>query len=95
MAVITGLTKSGESWTPEFVEDLNQASCIGCGRCYNVCTRDVFAPEEIEVDEDDEDDYDDDVRMVMGLSNAANCIGCGACAKACAKKCFANATQSL
>jgi len=54
MAYITGLTKSGESWTPEFVESLDQANCIGCGRCYNVCTRDVFAPEEIEVDDEDE-----------------------------------------
>ena len=95
MAYITGLTKSGNSWTPEFVESLNQENCIGCGRCYNVCTRDVFSPEEIEVDEEDEGDYDDDVRMVMGIANSDNCIGCGACAKACSKGCFVSAAQSL
>jgi len=95
MTVITGLTKSGSSWTPEFVESLDQENCIGCGRCYNVCTRGVFAPEEIEVDEDDEGDYDDDVRMVMGLADADNCIGCGACAQACAKKCFESAAQNV
>ena len=92
MAYITGLTKSGNSWTPEFVESLNQENCIGCGRCYNVCTRDVFSPEEIEVDEGD---YDDDVRMVMGIANSDNCTGCGACAKACSKGCFVSAAQSL
>ncbi|MCW8995106.1 MAG: ferredoxin III, nif-specific [Psychromonas sp.] len=95
MAYVTGSTKSGENWTPEFVEELDQASCIGCGRCYNVCTRDVFAPEEIEVDDDDEGDYDDDVRMVMSIADADNCIGCGACAKACAKGCFSSAPQAL
>ena len=95
MAHVTGLTKSGESWTPTYIEELDQANCIGCGRCYNVCTRDVFAPEEIEVDEDCEDDYDDDVRMVMGVNDADNCIGCGACAKACAKGCFEMAPQAI
>ncbi|MEI6896316.1 MAG: ferredoxin III, nif-specific [Psychromonas sp.] len=95
MQTITGLTKSGTSWTPQFVESLDQASCIGCGRCYNVCTRDVFAPEEIDVEDDDEGDYDDDVRLVMALANADNCIGCGACDKACSKGCFVNVTQSV
>ncbi|WP_372880779.1 ferredoxin III, nif-specific [Psychromonas sp.] len=94
MAIVTGTTKSGGSWTPEFVEELNQAECIGCGRCYNVCTKGVFAPEEIEVDEDD-DDYDDDVRMVMGIADADNCIGCLACAKVCSKSCFTHAPMAL
>ena len=75
------------------MEELDQASCIGCGRCYNVCTRDVFASEEIEVDEYCEGDYD--VRMVMGLADADNYIGCGVCAKACAKGCFESAAQTV
>ena len=95
MAQVTGLTKSGESWTPTYIQALDQENCIGCGRCYNVCTRDVFAPEEIEVDEDSEDDYDDDVRMVMGISDADNCIGCMACAKVCSKGCFTLAAQNI
>ncbi len=37
MSVITGLTRGGLSWTPAFVVDLRQATCIGCGRCYKVC----------------------------------------------------------
>ncbi|WP_354624088.1 ferredoxin III, nif-specific [Psychromonas sp. MME2] len=95
MAYITGVTQSGESWTPEFIVSLDQAKCIGCGRCYNVCTRDVFAPEEIEIDDADEGDYDDDVRMVMSAANKANCIGCGACLKACARGCFDHAPQTI
>ena len=95
MAHVTGVTKSGAIWAPEFVEDLDQASCIGCGRCYNVCARDVFAPEEIEVDDDDEGDYDDDVRMVMAIGDGDNCIGCLACVKVCPKGCFTHTPQPL
>ncbi|WP_415226463.1 ferredoxin III, nif-specific [Psychromonas sp.] len=95
MAEITGLTQSGASWTPQFVKNVEQANCIGCGRCYNVCTRGVFAPEEIEVDDDDAGDYDDDMRMVMGIKDADNCIGCLACAKVCSKGCFEHAAQSI
>ena len=95
MAEVTGLTQAGESWTPQYIQSLDQANCIGCGRCYNVCTRDVFSPEEIEVDDDDEGDYDDDVRMVMAATDMGNCIGCGACAKACAKGCFEFAAQNI
>jgi len=95
MTNLTGLTKSQTSWTPQFVDSLDQEKCIGCGRCYNVCTRDVFAPEEIEVDDDDQGDYDDDVRMVMAIANEGNCIGCGACAQTCSKHCFTSSPQSL
>jgi Nif-specific ferredoxin III len=94
MTYITGLTKAGEHWTPQFVASLDQANCIGCGRCYNVCTRGVFAPEEIDVDDEYEGDYDDDVRMVMSLANVNNCIGCGACDKVCSKGCFVNSPQT-
>ena len=62
--MITGLTKGGTEWTPEFVTDLDQAKCIGCGRCYKVCPRDVLDLVERELDDDDEDN-DDDNMMVM------------------------------
>ncbi len=62
MDTITGLTRGGVAWTPAFVVDLNQKKCIGCGRCFKVCPRDVF--ELIERDEDmaldDDADFDDD-----------------------------------
>ena len=85
--MITGLTKGGTEWTPEFVTDLDQAKCIGCGRCYKVCPRDVLDLVERELDEDDEDN-DDDNMMVMALANAADCIGCGACGRVCPKGCY-------
>ncbi|MBK8745397.1 ferredoxin III, nif-specific [Propionivibrio sp.] len=85
--MITGLTKGGSEWTPEFVTDLDQAKCIGCGRCYKVCPRDVLDLVERELDDCDEDN-DDDNMMVMALANAADCIGCGACGRVCPKGCY-------
>ena len=37
-----GLTRDGTPWEPQFVTALDQNACIGCGRCYKVCPRDVF-----------------------------------------------------
>ncbi|MBF0255510.1 MAG: ferredoxin, partial [Gammaproteobacteria bacterium] len=31
MSMITGLTRGGAAYIPEFVMAINQASCIGCG----------------------------------------------------------------
>lgn len=88
-AVITGRTRGGEAWTPEFLVALNHDTCIGCGRCYKVCPRDVFElvdkADIMEVDEDDVDD--DDELKVMTIKNALDCIGCTSCAKVCPKKC--------
>lgn len=96
MSVVTGLTRGGTSWTPTFITDLNQGNCIGCGRCYKVCPRDVFQLVEREaLDEDfDDDDYDDDfsddTSMVMSLMDAMDCIGCMACSRVCPKKCLSH-----
>lgn len=108
MSMITGMTRGGEVYTPAFVMDIDQAHCIGCGRCFKVCPRDVFdlierdEVEGLELDEyeDDDDDYgdddgfSDDTAMVMSLKNAMDCIGCGACARICPKKCFTHEPQS-
>ncbi|OAI20280.1 ferredoxin [Methylomonas koyamae] len=91
---VTGVTFGGTVWTPSYVTDINQRACIGCGRCFKVCPRDVF--DLVEKDEaladaadDDYEDYeDDDNSMVMSLKNAADCIGCEACSKVCPKDCF-------
>ena len=90
------LTRAGEAWEPQFVTELNQQTCIGCGRCYKVCSRDVFDLIEREIDEDDEDDFDDydDVVMVMALADEGDCIGCGSCAKVCPKSCHSHKTSS-
>ncbi|MFO7592956.1 MAG: ferredoxin III, nif-specific [Pseudomonadota bacterium] len=90
--VITGLTRGGESWTPQFIIGLNQANCIGCGRCFKVCPRNVFDLVEREMDEDydDDDDFDDDTSMVMAVADAMDCIGCMACSRVCPKNCHSH-----
>lgn len=90
---VTGMTFGGEVWTPSYVTDINQTTCIGCGRCFKVCPRDVFdliEKSEAFDDDDFDDDYEDedDNNMVMSLKNALDCIGCEACSKVCPKNCF-------
>lgn len=98
MSMITGITRGGAEWVPAFIVSLNQENCIGCGRCYKVCPRDVFELVERDIDEDmDDDDYDDgfsdDTSMVMAISNAMDCIGCQACSKVCPKDCQTHEPQ--
>jgi len=87
--MITGVTRGGTSWTPEFIIELKQENCIGCGRCFKVCPRKVFdlVERELDDDDDDDDDFDDDVAMVMAVADAMDCIGCMACSKVCPKNC--------
>ena len=35
---ITGITRGGAAWTPEFVTAVDAHTCIGCGRWYKVCS---------------------------------------------------------
>ncbi len=97
MSIITGLTRGGAEWTPAFITDLNQADCIGCGRCFKVCPRDVFEivdREDVDLDEDDDydddDGFSDDTSMVMSLKDMLDCIGCQACSRVCPKKCLSH-----
>jgi len=95
-------TRDGRPWQPEFLIAINDATCIGCGRCFKVCGQGVMTLKgvtdegelvEIEVSDDDDDDDDDDeiTRKVMVLSDAGACVGCGACARVCPKKCQTHA----
>jgi Nif-specific ferredoxin III len=93
MGQITGLTRGGSEWLPEFVSALNQEKCIGCGRCFKVCPRNVLDLVERELDDDDDDE--DDNMMVMSIANAADCIGCGSCGRVCPKDCYTYAAAAL
>jgi Nif-specific ferredoxin III len=92
--IITGVTRGGTAWTPAFITALNEDNCIGCGRCYKVCPRDVFELVERDSSADDDDDWDDDDdddnMKVMRMMNALDCIGCQACAKVCPKDCHSH-----
>jgi len=87
--VIVGRTRGGAEWVPEFVTKLDAKTCIGCGRCYKVCPRDVFELVERgeEIDEDDDFYDEDDEMMVMSIKDAMDCIGCKSCAAVCPKNC--------
>lgn len=88
-AMITGRTRGGAEWVPQFVTALDAQKCIGCGRCYKVCPRSVFElVERGEVLEEADDFYDeDDEMMVMTVKDGLDCIGCQACAAVCPKQC--------
>lgn len=90
------LTRGGEPWDQQFVTGINQADCIGCGRCYKVCPRDVFELVEVEGNDDfgDYGDYENGVMMAMSLANESDCIGCGACSRVCVKKCHQHTPAS-
>lgn len=97
-AVFTVTLPSGEIWTPKFAQQIDQNKCIGCGRCYRVCGRDVlqmagvdedgnFIPVALGADEDDDDDEEYE-KKVMTIARGEQCIGCTACARICPKKCY-------
>ena len=93
---IVGITRGGAQWEPFFITDLNQETCIGCGRCFKVCPRDVFDLVERDyADDDDDDDFSDEPTMVMAIKDMMDCIGCQSCAKVCPKKCHAHAPAAL
>lgn len=86
---------SGVAWTPQFAEQIAEEKCIGCGRCFRVCGRDVLELVGITEDGDripmtlgDDDEYE---KKVMTIAHRENCVGCEACAKICPKKCYTHA----
>jgi Nif-specific ferredoxin III len=83
-SVLTGLTRGGETWVPQFLQSIDPTQCIGCGRCYKACGRDVMAL----VEHTGEDEAES---MIMTVANPENCIGCQACSRACTRRCHSYA----
>jgi Nif-specific ferredoxin III len=97
-SVVTITLPDGRSWVPKFVKSINQDKCIGCGRCFRVCGRDVLQlvgiaedGEVIALELEDDDEYE---KKVMTVANELNCVGCEACAKICPKKCYSHETMA-
>ncbi|MBB5501720.1 ferredoxin III, nif-specific [Paraburkholderia sp. MM5384-R2] len=94
---------SGATWTPTFVNRLDEEKCIGCGRCFRVCPRGVLQlvalnenGAHVALDGDDEDEDDDEYeKKVMIIVHRELCVGCTACAKICPKKCYTHAAAVL
>ena len=89
-------TRDGSDWMPSYLTAIDPSTCIGCGRCYKVCSRYVMhlygvsEDDEVlgQVTEDDDDDFDGELnRKVMLVDNGGMCIGCGACSRVCPKGC--------
>ena len=51
MSTLTNLTYGGKVWTPQFVQEINQNKCIGCGRCFKACGRDVLSLRALNYDD--------------------------------------------
>lgn len=100
MSFASVVMPDGRSWIPKFVKTINKEKCIGCGRCFKVCGRDVLQlmgmDDEgeliaVDIDGDDDDEYE---KKVMTVANEQNCTGCEACAKICPKKCYSHEAMS-
>lgn len=85
------MTRDGRSWQPDFLLAIDPGTCIGCGRCFKVCGRDVMTLMGIDGDHNlvslDSDDDDEIERKVMAMADSGACIGCGACARVCPTSC--------
>lgn len=84
---VQSFTRDGRTWSPSYLLAINSETCIGCGRCFKVCGRDVLALHGVTEDGDlvSLDDDEEILRKVMTVTDAGACIGCGACARVCGK----------
>lgn len=97
MSQLTSLTRGGKTWIPQFVQEINHNKCIGCGRCFKVCGRDVLLLKALnEEGEFVEDEDDEEIeRKVMTIINPDSCIGCQACSRVCPKNCYTHAANEM
>ena len=93
------LTRDGRAWQPDFLVAIDSETCIGCGRCFKVCGRNVMQlkgitneGELVALESDDDDDDEEFERKIMTMAYAGACIGCGARACVCPRNCQTHST---
>jgi len=74
-------TFGGLSWTPQFVEEIDRALCLGCGRCVKLCGQKCLGLESFE-------DAEGTERHVAKIVNKDQCIGCQACGRICVRRAY-------
>ena len=88
---MSNATRDGRAWEPDYLLAIDAKTCIGCGRCYKVCGREVMTlkgiNEEGEIVPLDDDEDDEVEKKVMVMNDTGACIGCGACARVCPTSC--------
>jgi Nif-specific ferredoxin III len=102
MADFTITLPSGRTWTPRYAQSIDESKCIGCGRCFKVCGREVLQLVGVDADggrvavsTDPDDDGDEEYeKKVMTIAKPENCVGCEACMRICPKKCYTHAAAS-
>jgi len=86
---VQAFTRDGRAWKSSYLLAIDPETCIGCGRCFKVCGRDVMTLQGLT--EDGEivglDDDEEILRKVMTVTDPGACIGCGACSRVCGKNC--------
>ncbi len=68
---MSNATRDGRDWQPAYLLAIDEKKCIGCGRCFKVCGREVMTLKGLNEDgelvalDDDEDDEIEKKIMVM------------------------------
>ncbi|WP_456727187.1 ferredoxin III, nif-specific [Bradyrhizobium sp. USDA 3397] len=88
---MSSVTRGGRDWTPNYLNSIDATKCIGCGRCFKVCGRNVMTlkgiSEEGELVDLEDDENDEIEKKIMVINDKGACIGCGACARVCPTNC--------
>ena len=95
---MTHATRDGRDWQPDFLMAIDGDTCIGCGRCYKVCGREVMILKGLTEDGElvglDEDEDEEVEKKIMVMNDVGACIGCGACARVCPTNCQTHSPEA-